>query len=783
MRSVPWSRLSWCWIGLFCWAACSTGLSARSSENFARPESPGTLAKSPPKRLALLVGIDDYSAASPTPDISKPPTRNLRNLEGAVRDVRALERLLVEAQGFRPEDVRVLTDRQATHSAILAAIESDLVERIRPGDLALFYYSGHGSQVANSLSDEPDKLDETIVPADSRFGAHDITDKELRKRFNQLLDHGALLTVILDSCHSGSGAREGLLTASVPRGVDPDLRDIRDGSPAGPRPEDRGAVVLTATQDSGSAWESVDEQKRARGAFSLALERALRDRLPDEPASFTFARARARLQAEQRYQEPSISGKKEAVNRPLFGLPGPEATPREPGLAVERTNPDGMIELQGGIALGLTVGSRLRLEGSDVKLEVVKLKGFSRCEARRLPGSEAARRVPDPKPGTLAKVVQWAAAPGPPLKVWLSDGEGLPESAALTHRLAKLAPQWGVHWLIDPTETPPSHVLRRNRIGWELVGSKTGLQELGPNPRAETVLDRVGRDGRLFVQLPAPPDLLRWIRVGPGTPNDGVESVDRPEGADYLLIGRLRETSVEYAWIRPDGATDERLRSPNPARTAWQPFVGNHQPGDRDAAENLEDRLLRLLKIRAWQQLAGPSGGEFDYELELRRVGSSSPVADGSRLIDRQHYQFVLRPRPDASDLPTVSRYIYIFTIDSVGDSTLLFPLNGSENRFPIRDEEVPAAIVLPQTMTIYPPFGQDTYILLTSEESIPNPRILEFSGVRSRGPKGATGLEELLAQIGGTSRQEASTRTTVAWSIERRYFVSAPTPASPHLP
>ena len=50
-------------------------------------------------------------------------------------------------------------------------------------DVVFVYFAGHGSQVRNSKSDEPDLLDESIVPADSRRGAPDIRDKELRRIF------------------------------------------------------------------------------------------------------------------------------------------------------------------------------------------------------------------------------------------------------------------------------------------------------------------------------------------------------------------------------------------------------------------------------------------------------------------------------------------------------------------------------------------------------------------------------------------------------------------------
>src|SRR5205085_10114581 len=133
------------------------------------------------------------------------------------------------AYGFDRHDTITWTDQAATRAAIFHSIENHLESGAAKDDVLLFYFAGHGSQVRNSESDERDKLDESIVPADSRAGAPDIRDKELRVLFNRILDRGARLTVILDNCHSGSGAR-GLPSGAQARGVQADLRDVADGT-------------------------------------------------------------------------------------------------------------------------------------------------------------------------------------------------------------------------------------------------------------------------------------------------------------------------------------------------------------------------------------------------------------------------------------------------------------------------------------------------------------------------------------------------------------------------
>ncbi len=413
------------------------------------------------RRRALLIGINDYAAAG---NPSAP--RGIRNLEGAVNDVTAMREMLLARYGFEDPDVLVLTDQEATREAILQSIQNHLEAPAKKGDVLLFYFSGHGSQVLNSRSDEPDHMDETIVPADALGGKPDIRDKELRALFNRILERRAGLTIVLDSCHSGSGVR-GLLDATLFRSVGPDRRDLKDSSPPGPRPEDLGALVLSASQDYDLAYEAVDEYGRPHGAFSLALIRAMRDSLNGgEPAEETFLRARARLQAEKRFQEPVLAGLPRMRRLPLLGRRAGVQTGR-PVVAVESVEEDGTVLLQGGLAHGLTEGSELRLRGSnpEVRVRITKVDGFSRSQGQVQPAYIRSLKV-----GALVELVQWTAPPGGPLKVWMPEAGDAKAAVALARELAREAPKKGIRWIEDPTQQAPTHMLRWRGPGWEPPG-------------------------------------------------------------------------------------------------------------------------------------------------------------------------------------------------------------------------------------------------------------------------------------------------------------------------
>jgi hypothetical protein len=104
-----------------------------------------------------------------------------------------------------PANMKIVTDCRATKGAILEGL-SWLVGGAKKGDLLVFYYSGHGSQMVDTSGDEIDKRDETICPHDfAKAGM--IKDDDLRAIISKL-PAGVSLEVLLDSCHSGTGTRE-----------------------------------------------------------------------------------------------------------------------------------------------------------------------------------------------------------------------------------------------------------------------------------------------------------------------------------------------------------------------------------------------------------------------------------------------------------------------------------------------------------------------------------------------------------------------------------------------
>ncbi len=235
---------------------------------------------------ALLVGIDEYP--SPIP-----------KLRGCVNDIDAFASYLSERvasdKGVRLK-LKPLKNGEATRQAVIDAFR-DHLGKAKKGDVALFYYSGHGSQEQapeEFWMIERDHLDETVVLFDSRNpGSWDLADKEIAKLIGEVAAKGPHVAVILDCCHSGSGTRE--IETTVRRAptdlrrrpietflVTPAEAQTASASRSAKRknasryapPEGRHVLFAACRDDEEAKEYSGDGQQR--GAFSFFLGDALK---------------------------------------------------------------------------------------------------------------------------------------------------------------------------------------------------------------------------------------------------------------------------------------------------------------------------------------------------------------------------------------------------------------------------------------------------------------------------------------------------------------------------
>lgn len=733
-------------------------------------------------RRAVIVGIDKYASPTAAPGAAAPsaagrPTRSgWTDLDGAVNDAEAIRQVIVSRFGFRESDVHVLTNAEASRDRIVAAIRTRLIDPAASGDVSFFFYAGHGSQVKNSLSAEADKMDESLVPADANAGRPDIRDKELARLFNEALDKKVALTAILDSCHSGSIAR-GVGRPTKFRVLPPDERDVADPSAPVP-PETRGALILSAAQDFQFAAETTDDDSTSHGLLTWALLKILRSMPVNESADRMFLQLRAVMQAGGTMQEPVLAGTPERRRAPLFGVRH-TATSAATVVAVQSVQVDGSVLLQGGLAAGLRPGTELRQAGAAdagrVTLRVSKAQGLTRSVAVAVDGTTKPLRA-----GTLFEVTKWSAPAGPALRLWIG-----PRGGSADHLIRQAqrfaAGAAGLVIVDDPTTGDgPINTIQWTGAGWQLAGPGGTALRLGSEvpavPRGAPLVRDTAGAAHVTLNLPLPAD----VKLGLGDGNNSIQILPSPEHADYVLAGRARANTLEYAWVRPLATTRDGQASTLPVRTDWVPLG----PDARALGASLEQLVTRLATIRTWLQLESPAdSGRFPYRVALRNAATGQLHTEGTTR-EGERYGLVLTLDEAIARSTVVPRYVYVFALDGAGRTTLLFPsLSGGtvENRLPpglAQGASLPKQIALgPAALFgIGPPFGTDTYVMVTSETALPDPSVLEGDAVASRGLE-RTSPDPLSRLLGAASIGQRGLRVTTPtdWSIERLIIRSVP--------
>jgi hypothetical protein len=750
-------------------------------------------------RRALLVGIDEYASA---PLGSPPPERSFTNLEGAVADAEAMKATLTSRYGFAEKDVVLLKNSDATRGAILAGLEK-LVAASAPGDVAVFYYAGHGSQVKNVGSHENDKLDETFVPWDSQSGAADIRDKELGAILVKVKER-VQFTFMADSCHSGSITR-GPGTMRL-RQIAPDPK-AQVNDPTQPDASEK-VLVLSAAQDYQPAAETTDTDGRPHGAFTAALLRSLNSLPVDAPANAVFLATRERMKAGGFYQEPVLEVPAARKGAPFLG-PRTRGASGRPIVAVVKVQAK-EVTLRAGTATSVGPNTILaRTEPTPLRLRVTAVD-FLTCVATAVDPKVSVASL---QPGDLFEIEKLAPPRHAALKVQLPAA---PPDASAVLAAAK---EFGhlnaqdVVWIDDPARTIPTHVVQHDGAGWTLHGPGGRVAALGAEPKATKVREALAKmppagnreapcdkKACLFVRLPPPKQVVTGLGIGKD-PGDAIRAVERDADADYALVGRIgAKGSAEYAWVRlvaPPGtcrgASGERIEpgggsceargghmvEPSSAPPATLPprsdFVamGSLRTAQMESAA-LESQATRIARIAALLRVSAPSSDPaFPYRLAIRKKGGGEPIIGGK--LREGAYELVLTADGDLADSPR--RRVYVLALQSDGAIHVLYGRNNVENEYPVRGVEPKKLYVLGgPKIDVGAPYGTDTLVLLASADPIQNIGDLEQTEVlASKGiSRGAFDVGSLLANEASRTRG-FDTAPTANWSIERLEFETVP--------
>jgi len=768
-------------------------------------------------RRAVLVGINTYvpktsaedessakananASASAHVQKSNPGRGSWRNLEGSLNDVASIRQLLITRFGFEDSDVHVLGEAQATREGIQNAIRRYLADAASPGDISFFYYAGHGSQMKNSKSQEADKLDETIVPSDSRAGALDIRDKELARDFMEVIRKGAVLTAIFDSCHSGSVAR-GFSRWDALRDLPADNAHDAADDYNGPFPEKEGALIFSAAQDIEPAAEGRDDQGVDHGAFTAALMRVLAIVPPNESANSIFRRTLAVLRSMDANQVPVMAGSPERLQAGLFGSASTNISGKLT-LPFTKISPDGRVELLGGFALGFGIGSQIVSSERNSGAKKVRVEITDQTMTTSL-GKILEGEPGSLKAGAVFTVDRWVPANQNVLKLWVPPPNLTKEAIRdAAEQIVKARSAASPKITDDPSETSLTHFISWTGQDWILQDLKTGkITNLGKLFR---LLDWVKKtelaEGSIFVSLPLPIEAKGFAAILAAR-SFPVRVVNTMREADYSLIGCARGTSIDYTWLRPGTVSvaniasgegrprsDRALRggenvpSSLPARSRW---IGTDPSFNSlsKTTQELESLAGTLSRINSWLNLSSPPGdSNFPYHLIVTEAGSADQT-EGRQITtgDGRWYGLALKANPADLKREVDRRKVFVFVIDSEGKGIPLYPtleMGDVENVFPTsadtRDGELPTTKQLgpAKLFQIGEPFGTDTYILLTlaPKDSI-DLENLSWTGVGEKSKRGGGGaLDQLFSSVATRAPKPA---TPSSWSLEKVEVVS----------
>lgn len=140
---------------------------------------------------AILFGINQYKSIS--------------HLQGCLNDLEDIRRLLIDDFDFSDDCIRIYRNAEVVRQAVEEGF-AWLAYETDPGSRLVFHFSGHGSYTKSKSSNK--EVDELLCLYDMSWRDEKsfIRDSDLGK-LTQKIASEARLTVILDSCHSGTGTR------------------------------------------------------------------------------------------------------------------------------------------------------------------------------------------------------------------------------------------------------------------------------------------------------------------------------------------------------------------------------------------------------------------------------------------------------------------------------------------------------------------------------------------------------------------------------------------------
>lgn len=380
---------------------------------------------------ALLIGIDRYL-----------PNRLYKSLKGAVRDINLVASYLLETLKFPSERIFRLTspnpevagtiefnDPKPTYANIVAKFQ-EITEIAQPGEQVYIYYSGHGGRATTIYPEVKgtDQNDEGIVPMDIGDGGRYLLDLELAMLLKRMTDKGLIVTVIMDSCHSGGTTRG---DAEIRSGGGIDTTPPTKESSVASReelienwkmlterfegditwvPPTKNYLLLAACRPNESAYEYAFDGKERHGALTYWLIQTLATSSTGLSFRKLYDRVCAQIQSKFPQQLPMLIGD---GTREVFGN---KNLPHYYKVTVGNVDANQkQITLNAGLAHGLSSGTRFAiypLNATDFTNRQQQLAIVEIAEVQA--SSKSVAKVLEPKDGGIEVREESKIEPGAP---------------------------------------------------------------------------------------------------------------------------------------------------------------------------------------------------------------------------------------------------------------------------------------------------------------------------------------------------------------------------------
>jgi uncharacterized caspase-like protein/WD40 repeat protein len=254
-----------------------------------------------PRLLALTIGVNDYSQTA----LNAEGAREFGNLTSAQNDATKLgdhlRALAGKGRYYESGDVKVTLDPKASQKDILNALEK-LVTGATPDDRVVVFLAGHGDFVPRpgAPKGSADKVFVFCCPNYDRnkFEQTGVTGEVL---FDLLAKCPAHKLVLIDACHAGQAASEGVIRNLIPSGL--------------------GPIVIAACDQKEKSYE---DSTLGHGLFTAAVMEALGDKFADAARDGTLDSRKLFDYVRGRLPELARAAKKPE------GAQNPQVFPRDP---------------------------------------------------------------------------------------------------------------------------------------------------------------------------------------------------------------------------------------------------------------------------------------------------------------------------------------------------------------------------------------------------------------------------------------------------------------------